>query len=118
MTAPFVNWCWDGGQQTNCVAAGYVNNNTQVDLGCGAPPTGANNYVCNQDQSAPNSLGNWFFSTRSAAAAHNWPSSASPLGSMPSVDNGTVVGWPLDRTKFPIPAACTQPIGNVAAPPS
>jgi hypothetical protein len=118
MTAPVINWCWDGGQQANCVAAGYVNNNTQVDLGCGAPPTGANNYVCNQDQSAPNSLGNWFFSTRSAAAAHNWPSSASPLGSMPSVDNGAVVGWPLDRTKFPIPAACTQPIGNVAAPPS
>ena len=115
MTAPVINWCWDGGQQQNCVAAGYVNNNTQVNLGCGAPPQGATNYVCPQDQPA-NGLGNLFYSTRASAALHNWPSSASPLGSMPSVDNGAVVGWPLDRTKFPIPAACTQPIGNVAPP--
>jgi hypothetical protein len=105
MTAPVINWCWDGGQQQNCVAAAYVNNNTQVNLGCGAPPQGATNYVCPQDQPA-NGLGNLFYSTRASAALHNWPSSALPLGSMPSVDNGAVVGWPLDRTnsRSPPPA--------------
>jgi len=117
MPVPYVSWCINKASGScgdpALFPANDVTNNMETNLGCGAPPafplpyTSGNqvNYACAQDQPA-NSLGNVFYSSRATAG----------IGAAPDVASGAIVGWPLDRTKFPIPAACMQPIGNVAAP--
>jgi hypothetical protein len=72
-----------------------------------------------RDTGTTSSAGNLFFTSRAAARAHNWPSSASPIQDLPlRTDQGGTVytAWPYDPKLYPMPAACTDPVGNVQWP--
>lgn len=72
-----------------------------------------------RDTGTASTSGNLFFSGRAAARAHNWPSSASPLQDLPTrTDQGGSVytSFPYDPKYYPMPPACTDPVGNVQWP--
>jgi len=78
-----------------CTNSGCLGSTSDVNLG--APVT--------LDTGTPNSNGNLFYSTRTTAGI----GAISPAPS-------TYYLWPYDPAKFPMPAVCTDPIGNVAVP--
>jgi hypothetical protein len=78
-------------------------NASDVDLGT---PAGSSCPQCvAYDTGTPNSHGNLFYSSRAAAG----------IGAI-SPGPGVYYLWPYDRSKFPMPSACTDPVGNVAVP--
>jgi hypothetical protein len=98
---------------------GSKGNISDVNFGNPSPsdscPAAPGATACGYDTGTPNSNGNLFFSSRAAAAALNWPSSGTPLRSINVGPLGPVpyATWPFDAATFPMPSACTQPIGNV-----
>jgi hypothetical protein len=77
-----------------------------------------NNCLSLRDTGTASSSGNLFFTTRAAARAHNWPA-ALPIHDLPprTDQGGTVLtAWPFDPQFYPMPAACTDPVGNVQWP--
>jgi hypothetical protein len=87
---------------------GNGGNASDVDLGtpggaCPAPLTSSQCVA--YDSNAPNSHGNLFYSSRAAAG----------IGAI-SPGPGVYYLWPYDSRKFPMPSACTDPVGNVAVP--
>jgi hypothetical protein len=90
-----------------------------MDFGCPLASNGANDCRSFRDTGNKSSTGNLFFTTRAAARAHNWPSSASPIQDLPTrTDQGGTVytAWPYDPKLYPMPTACTDPVGNVQWP--
>src|SRR5262249_23511089 len=87
-----------------------------VDLGCGGTP---GNCISLRDTGSPSTPGNVFYSARAEARVHNWPSPGSPIRDAPprpDLGGTTAVGGPSPSSMFPVPTACTDPIGRVAVP--
>lgn len=87
-----------------------------VNFGCSGSPQSC---LSLRDTGTGSHTGNLFFTTRAQARAHNWPSAASPIQDLPTrTDNGGTVytAWPYDPKLYPMPPACTDPVGNVQWP--